>query len=147
MRRFRLVLGFVVPMLLIFGFGGAAEAATVGTSSVFSRTNSNVAGDAQDYSFVAAASGQVDGLSVYVDSASTAARITLALYTGTKSSAGPLQRSCMISSPRTGQWNRCTMSPYALTAGTTYWLALLQPMGTAGKLVYREGRASGETYL
>jgi hypothetical protein len=127
----------------------AASAATVGATAVYSPATSNTAGSGQAYRFTASAKGQVDRLNVYLDSSNTAAKVEVGLYSGSTSSAGTRRARCVISSPRAGAWNRCSVTAFTVTAGASYWLAVLQPAKTTGRLRYREGKVSGgpATYL
>ena len=49
----------------------------------------------------------------------------------------------MVVKPKAGSWNRCPIRAASVTAGSYYWLALLQPVGSTGRLQYREGQVSG----
>src|SRR4051812_37358213 len=120
-----------------------AGAATVGTTKVYSPTTFNAKGVAQVYRFTAAQSGQVNRLSVYVDGASTASAVELALYDGSASRAVTRRAHCAISNPRKNAWNTCSFTAYTLDAGSQYWIGLLQPVSSTGKLQYREGRVTG----
>jgi hypothetical protein len=136
MRRLALALATMACALF-----PATAGASLGTTTVFATSNSdNGPGVAQDYRATAATSEIVDRLSVYLRG--TASRVAIGLYTGTTSTAQTLQRSCTVTSPVAG-WNRCTINPYQVTAGATYWLAVMQPSKTAGQLVYSEGVLSG----
>ena len=136
-----LAAAFVLP--------ATAGAVTVGTSTVYSSSSSNGRGVAQAYRFTAPSSGQVDRLNLYLDGASTASRVEVGLYSGSWSSADTLRARCVISSPRSNAWNRCSFTAYAVTSGAPYWLALLQPSDSSGRLHYREGLIAGGpvTYL
>jgi hypothetical protein len=136
MRKVVLAIAVVLMSAL---FPALASAATVGTTAVFSESNSdNGPGVAQDYRSVAQASGAVNRLHVYLDARSSAAGVELGIYAGTSTSAQTRQRTCTVSAPHAG-WNTCVINAYTVTAGAYYWLAVLQPVGTSGDLVYREG--------
>jgi hypothetical protein len=124
----------------------AADAATVGTTAVYAPATSNAKGTAQIYRFPAQSSGTVDRLSVYLDGGSTASAVELGLYTRSASTAATRRAQCVIARPKADAWNRCSITAYAVTAGTRYWLALLQPAGSSGQLQYREAQvANGPT--
>jgi hypothetical protein len=116
---------------------------------VYTPATSNTAGSGQAYRFTAPAKGTVDRLNVYLDAGNTAAKVEVGLYSGSTSSAGTRRARCVISSPRAGAWNRCSVTAVTVTAGASYWLAVLQPAKTTGRLRYREGKVSGgpATYL
>jgi hypothetical protein len=124
-----------------------AGAAVVGTTTVYSPVTKNSKGVAQAYRFKARSSGRVDRLSVYLHRTNTASRVTVGLYSGSASRARKRRARCTISSPHAGAWNRCSISGSKVTKGKYYWLALLQPERSKGRLRYRQGRkARGVTY-
>jgi hypothetical protein len=84
-----------------------ADAATVGTTTVYSPVTNNTRGVAQAYRFMAQSSGQVDRLNVYLDETSTATTMEVALYSGSVSSAATLRGRCVISGPQRKAWNSC----------------------------------------
>jgi beta-glucanase (GH16 family) len=120
----------------------AADAATVGTTTVYAPATTNDKGVAQVYRFTAQTSGNIDQLSVYLDGASTASAVELGLYSGSASTATTRRARCVIASPKAGAWNRCSVTAYAVTAGTPYWLAVLQPSSATGQIQYREGQVA-----
>jgi hypothetical protein len=124
-------------------------ATVVGTTTVYSPVTKNGKGVAEAYRFKARSSGRVDRLNVYLHGTSTATRVTLGLYTGSRSRARARRARCTIASTRAGAWNTCSFASYRVRAGKYYWLALLQPARSKGRLRYREGRRSGGpvTYL
>src|SRR4051794_15737485 len=140
-RTMKLPLALATLALVILP--ATAGAATVGTTSVYTPGTGNSAAVAQAYRFTAQSSGQVDGLNVYLDGSNTAGKVELGVYNGSASSAGALGARCGISSPRANAWNRCSVAAYSVTAGSYYWLALLQPAATPGGLAYREGQVAG----
>src|SRR4051794_8453742 len=121
---------------------GAAATPVIGASSTGSTVDSNAAGRAQTYLATASASGAVDRLSVYLDRSSTASSVELGLYSGQNARLA----RCVVNSPRANAWNRCTFSAASVTAGTVYWVAILQPSGTSGTIQYRSTQGSGRTY-
>ena len=133
----------LAALVAAFVFPATAGAVTVGTSTVYSSSSSNGRGVAQAYHFTAPSSGQVNRLNLYLDEASTASRVEVGLYSGSRSSADTLRARCVISSPRANAWNRCSFTAYAVTSGASYWLALLQPSDSSGRLRYREGLIAG----
>ena len=133
----------LATMALALILPATAGAATVGTTTVHSGGASTAKGVAKAYRFTAPSTGQVDRLNVYLDGASTASKVEVGLYSGSDSSAGTRRGWCVISSPQANAWNRCSFTAYSISAGAYYWLALLHPSGSSGKLQYREGQVSG----
>jgi outer membrane protein assembly factor BamB len=124
-----------------------ASAATVlvGSDTVRTRADSNSAGVAEAFRTTAAVSGTVGTLSVYVDSSSTASKVYVGLYTNNNGHPGTLLTQGSKTSPTSG-WNDVSVSTASVTAGTTYWIAVLGPSGV---LAFRDqpsvGAGSSET--
>ena len=81
-------------------------------------------------------------LSVYVDASATATRALVGLYASAGSHAGALLTQGTITAPKGGAWNTVTVPAASVTAGTTYWIALLGPAG-AGTLAFRDKGSGG----
>jgi hypothetical protein len=146
-RVTRLILAAILA--LCFLLPATAGAATVGTATVFAGSATNDAGWAQAYAFTAAESGRVDRLNVYLDGSSTASAIELGLYGAADHGATSLLGGCVVDTPQTDAWGSCSMDAVTLTADETYWLAMLHPAGSGGKLEYREAIVEGapQTYI
>jgi hypothetical protein len=128
-----------VPALALI-VPASAGAAVVGTTTVYSPVTKNSKGVAQAYRFTARSSGRVDRLSVYLHRTSTASKVTVGLYSGSASRARTRRAQCTIASPRANAWNHCSISASTVTRGKYYWLAVLQPERSKGRLRYRHGR-------
>jgi hypothetical protein len=89
---------------------------------------------------VAASSGAVSTLRVYIDTPSQASSAVVGLYTNSGSNPSTLLATCTVAAPKAGAWNSCVTSA-AVTAGTTYWLAILGPTGT-GTIAFRDSPGS-----
>jgi hypothetical protein len=120
----------------------AADAATVGATKVYPRHASSAGGVTHAYRAKSRSSGRVDRLNVYLDARSTARRVQLGLYAGTASTPGARRAKCLIAKPEAGAWNRCAIGATPVAAGRTYWLAVLKPRGTSGRLRYRVRRGA-----
>ena len=83
--------------------------------------------------------GSVSSLRVYVDGGSTAGSVVVGLYTNNAGHPGALLASGTITSPAAGQ-NTVSVSSASVTAGQTYWIAVLGPTGT---LKFRDRGAVG----
>ncbi len=121
----------------------AQASVLIGSSSVQPSIDYNPAGVAQAYRSVAAGSGSVAKLTIFVDATSQASTLVAGLYTDVFGHPGRLLRQGKLSQPRGGAWNDVIMSsPVTVTAGSTYWIALLGPKG-AGTLRYRDNCCGG----
>ncbi|GEM_PF-4284246 len=109
----------------------------VGASTIQSSLDSNGSGQAEAFPFVATGTGTSAGVSLYLDSANTASEVTIGVYSSTAGSAGTLLGQVTINSPKAGAWNRAPLS-VGITAGTTYWLVILEPAGSTGSLWFRD---------
>jgi hypothetical protein len=101
---------------------------------------------AEAFRAVASASASLGALHVYLDRSSTAKRVELGLYAGSKKPRRRLGR-CVVSSPRRG-WNACRLqASVRVVRRSAYWLALLQPRGASGTLRFRDkGKGSPASY-
>ena len=94
---------------------------------------------------LAAASGPVDRLSVYLAKTSSAGRVELGLYRNRSGRPSKRLGRCMVTATRPGAWNSCGMKPVTVWAGIAYWATLLQPRRSKGRLRFlmtRTGRRS-----
>jgi hypothetical protein len=108
----------------------------VGNQSVTSNPDSNAPGQAQAYPYVAASSGTLSTLSAYIDTPNQASSAVVGLYSNGSGGPSTLLAACTVAAPKAGAWNSCVTSS-VVTAGTTYWLAILGPTGT-GTLAFRD---------
>jgi chitodextrinase len=117
---------------------GSAGAATqlLGSSVLQASSDSDLAGQAEAFQTTAAASGTVASLSVYLDAGSTATKLVAGVYTDSSGRPGTLLGQASRSTPAAGAWNTLAFaSPFAVTSGQTYWIALL---GAGGTLAFRD---------
>jgi hypothetical protein len=115
----------------------AANTLLLGAATVQGLADSNPTGDAEAFTYVAAASGSARTLSFYVDSGSAATTLEVGVYADSGGRPGTLLTSGTISSPKSAAWNTAILSSNpTLSAGTRYWIGLL---GTGGQLNYRDG--------
>jgi hypothetical protein len=108
----------------------------VGNQSVSPHAESNTPGQAQAYPYVASVSGTLSTLSIYVDTPNQATSVVVGLYSNAGGNPSTLLATCRVAAPKAGAWNSCVTSA-AVTAGTTYWLAILGPTGT-GTIAFRD---------
>ncbi|NUR76463.1 MAG: Ig-like domain-containing protein [Thermoleophilia bacterium] len=108
----------------------AAGTVLVGNAATEAKIDSNAAGQAEAFKATAAATGSVSQLRVYLDAGSTASSVVVGLYSNNAGHPGALLTSGTISAPAAGQNNTVTVSGASVTAGQTYWIAVLGPSGT-----------------
>ncbi len=108
-----------------------------GDQSIETTTDFNNGGQAEAFKTTSSVSGSVTGIPVYVDSTSAATKLTAGLYAdGAGGHPGTLLTQGALTSPVTG-WNTVSVPAASVTAGTTYWIAILSPSGT-GTLRFRD---------
>jgi hypothetical protein len=73
-----------------------------------------------------------------VDSTNTAQTIVVGIYSDDAGNPDALLGQATISAPRAGAWNSASLPDVPITAGRTYWLAILQPAGTSGRIAFRD---------
>lgn len=95
----------------------------------------NAAGTAEAFRTSAAATGTTGHLSVYLDGASTAASVQVGLYADNGGHPGALLTTATIAAPKAGAWNTVAAPAASVTAGTTYWIAIL---GSGGTVRFRD---------
>jgi hypothetical protein len=103
---------------------------------VTSNPDSNTPGVAQAYPYTAGTAGTLSTLSAYIDSPNQASSVMIGLYSDAGGNPSTRLATCTFTAPKAGAWNSCATSA-AVTAGTTYWLAILGPTGT-GTIAYRD---------
>jgi hypothetical protein len=131
----------MAPVLILPLTAGAAM--VVGNTALYPPVRNNAEGVADAYRFTAGSGGRVDHLNVYLHRTNTAKKVTLGIYSGSWTRARALSAQCTISSPRAGAWNSCSFAAREVDLGVYYWLTVLQPSGTTGRLRYGAGRRSG----
>src|SRR3954451_12692527 len=113
----------------------------LGNAATESKADSNLGGQAEAFKTTAALSGSLVRLRVFLDPTSTAGRVIVGLYTNTASGhPGTLLASGTITAPAAGQNNEVAVTATSVTAGQTYWLAVV---GTTGTLTFRDRGAVG----
>jgi hypothetical protein len=113
----------------------------LGDNNISPSRDSNSSGQAEAFQTMAAASGTLSTLSLYVDSASTAQQIIIGLYSDNGGNPGTLLTSASTTQVSVGAWNTLTVPGVNITSGTKYWIAIL---GTqTGTIAFRNGSGSG----
>ena len=141
--RRRLRSTFVLLALLALALAGAGSAAAdvlVGSPTLAAHADFNPAGATEAFSFTAAAAGTVAKLNLYVAGTPTATSAQIALYGDASGHPGTLLTQGTITSPQGGAWNSVSVPTVSVTAGATYWIAVLVPVG-GGTLSFMDGSA------
>jgi hypothetical protein len=120
--------------------GGTTPPALVGDANVEGALDDNSAGQAEAFQYTAATSGSATHLNLYVDGSSGASTVVVGLYTDNAGHPGQLLAQGTIGAPVAGTWNSTTIASTAVTAGASYWIAIL---GTAGTIEFRDIAGGG----
>lgn len=128
------ILGTSLMLLLLTGLPATGSATVLlGNSTLAPSLDMNIAGQAEAFQVTAASSGTVGVLMVYVDASSSATSIVAGLYSNVSGHPGALLAQGNLANPSAGSWNVVAIAATPVTAGTTYWIAIL---GTGGTLVF-----------
>jgi hypothetical protein len=120
---------------------GVARGATtggpvlLGDQTVEAGVDQNSAGWAEAFPFSGASSGNATSISVYIDPANSAKTLVAGIYSDKGGHPGSLLGSGSLSSPKAGAWNVVSVTGIAVSAGSTYWIAVL---ATSGTLYFRD---------
>ncbi len=137
----------VIAVLGVSGSRGAGGAVLLGDTAIEAGADSNVAGQAEAFKTTALATGPLASLAVYIPSGSASTRLTAAIYGDNVGHAGMLLASGSLSAPTANAWNTVSLtSSPQITSGTTYWIAVLSPVG-AGTLAFRDAHRGGATEM
>src|SRR4029077_325279 len=122
----------------------------VGNATTETHVDTNVAGLAEAFKAVAATTGSVSALRVFLDTTSTASSVKVGLYSNAAGNhPGTLLTTGTITTPVANAQNTVSVPPAAVTAGQTYWVAVLAPNGSTGAIKFRDriavGAGSSET--
>jgi hypothetical protein len=112
----------------------------VGNAATEAKSDSDPAGAAEAFTATAAATGSVTRLRVFVDTGSTATSVVVGLYSNNAGHPGTLLTSGTITAPAAGQNNEVAVTAAPVTAGQTYWLAVL---GRGGTVAFRDRAGVG----
>lgn len=125
----------------------ATPVTLLGDTKIESQRDYNPAGKAEAFIYTATASGTVNSLYVYIDSASTATQVVVGLYTNTASNnPNALLTQAILTSPVKGAWNAVAVPTASLTKDQKYWIAILGPVG-AGTAQFREVGSGGRSQV
>jgi outer membrane protein assembly factor BamB len=109
----------------------------IGSQTIASGKDSNTAGQAEAFKATASASANVVSISVYLDTGSAATKVTAGLYTDKAGTPGTLLTQGTLTTPTAAAWNTIPVPSAQVTAGATYWIAILSPSGS-GTVRFRD---------
>jgi hypothetical protein len=121
----------------VFVTTSAGTGGLVGDQKVEAQVDDNAAGTAEAFKFTATTSGTVSSLVVYLNSNNAATQVVVGLYANSGADPGTLLTQGVFTSPKAGAWNTVPIPPVTVTAGTTYWIAVLGPAGK-GTIRFRD---------
>jgi glucose/arabinose dehydrogenase len=125
-------------------YARAATPSRIAGTDVVGQTGSNATvGQAEVYRTTASADGRVTAIGLRLAPDSTASGLVLGLYGDLGGQPTALLASGRVSSPQAGAWNEVAIdNGPTLSAGTPYWISLLNPAGGTGVLRWHD-RAGG----
>src|SRR6266478_5799244 len=139
--RLILILGFAVLLLFVKQVKTLGVVSVLfGDTSIEGSQDWDSAGTAEAFQVTASATGTVGGLTVYLDSLSSAKQLFVALYTNAGGNPGVLLTQGAITTLQAGAWNTVTVPSTNVASGTMYWIAIL---GTGGTLYFRDSTQGG----
>jgi hypothetical protein len=103
----------------------------VGDEAIEPAVDETMAGRAEVFRYVAAKTGTVSEIRVYLDASSSATKIVLGVYANSGSNASALLTQGSKTGVVNGAWNTVAVPAAHVTMGTTYWLAVMSPFGDA----------------
>ena len=107
----------------------------LGTAALERGLDSNGAGTVEAFPVIATFSGQVNSLSLFVDSSNNAPTIQVGVYANYYGHPSALMTQGAIQAPAPGHWNSVAVPPVQVSKGKQYWIALL---GLSGKVGFRD---------
>jgi outer membrane protein assembly factor BamB len=121
------------------GGGGGGSTVLLGNQAIEAQRDTNRLGQAEAFPTTGAANGTMSSLSVYIDPTSTVSKVSAGIYANSGGHPGSLLAQAAVTSPTPGSWATIPLST-PISAGTTYWIALL---GTGSGTIYFRDRANG----
>jgi hypothetical protein len=119
----------------------ALAGGSVGSTAIAGSTHTAHVGRAMAFRSRAASSGRINRLSVFLARRSSVRRLELALYRNRAGRPASRLAHCAVTRTRARAWNACAVRRIKVRARTRYWVALLQPRSTRGRLRFRMKRA------
>ncbi len=111
-----------------------------GDQNVESKVESIPAGVARMFKITPQTTQTLTNIQVYLDASSTAKTLIAAIYTTANGQPYALWGSTSVLAAQAGAWNSASMWPLSLSAGQSYWIAIL---GTGGTVNLRGQTGTG----
>jgi hypothetical protein len=115
----------------------SAPSVLLGNQAIQSTLDDDALGSAEAFQTTAIASGTVGVLSIYLDASSTVATLVAGLYADSAGHPGALIAQGTSAQLKAGAWNDVAIPGAAVSAGSSYWIAILGK--TSGVLRFRDG--------
>lgn len=113
----------------------------IGDVNLGAQIDTNTAGQAEAFVYVATVSGTATTFNLYLDASSTANTVQVAVYADGVDRPAARLAIATITAPQNGAWNVVTLPDMQIVAGSRYWLAMMAPVG-GGAIKFRD-KASG----
>jgi glucose/arabinose dehydrogenase len=125
-------------------FARTTTPSLIAGTDVIGQTGSDAtAGRAEAYRTTAAANGRATAIRIRLAPTSNSSAVVLGLYADASGQPTTLLASGRLNTPQAGAWNEVALDAGpTLTAGTPYWIGLLNPAGATGVLRWHD-RAGG----
>lgn len=119
-------------------------ATLVGTTALGPTPDSNPAGTAEALRVQATGTGALAFLTVFLNWGADTTRMTVGLYSDSAGNPGTLLSQATLALPTAGTWNRVAVPSVNVTAGQSYWIALLAPLNSGtGRLQFLDWMGTG----
>lgn len=112
----------------------------LGDQAIEAQKDFNSRGVAEAFQTTASVSGTMTLLNVYLDASSNASKVYIGLYSNNNGHPGSLLVQGSSTQLSAGKWNQIPVTATGISAGTTYWFAIL---GTTSGTPYFRDRAQG----
>lgn len=106
-----------------------------GDAAIESGLDSNSAGWSEAFPFSNNSSGKASSITVYVAKQNQATKLIAGMYSDSDGNPGSLLTSGTLSTVKRGAWNTISVPSSAISAGRTYWIAIL---GRGGALYFND---------
>ncbi len=124
----------------------ARQTVLLGNSTIDERRTTIPSGQAYAFQYAATSSGLGNWLRVYVDAASAATTVSIGLYGDDAGKPGTLLALTSIDRPARAAWNVAQLAGVSMTQGASYWIAVLNPVGS-GVLGLRGATGAGTSQV
>lgn len=116
----------------------------MGDTALEAATDQVDLGQAEAFAYTATSSGTTASVTLYFGTGTTASSVVVGVYANTAGRPGTLLGQATFTAPRAAAWSSTGLPNVAITSGTTYWLAVMQPASSTGVMRFRD-RATGGT--